>query len=72
MREAHRTDRTMTARLLHMAPEYYDEKAQQCQRLLRQCLDPSAVEALKKLAREYDLMARTLRTKQTASIAAGD
>ena len=47
-----------------MASEFYEHKAQQCLRLIRACIDPRAIETLKKLAQEYTEMALALRNKE--------
>jgi hypothetical protein len=44
--------------------DQYEAKAQQCLRLARSCTDPVAKETLKKLAREYELMAAALRARE--------
>ena len=46
---------------ISMTADLYEEKAEQCERLARSCTDPAAVEVLKKLAREYRLIALAIR-----------
>jgi len=52
------------ARPLNTAPEFCEERARQCLRLIVSCTDPAAMEALKKLAQEYELMAAELRARE--------
>jgi hypothetical protein len=50
------------ARNSQSAAEFYEEKARQCLRLTRACIDPGAIKALKKLAQEYTAIAAALRS----------
>ena len=43
-----------------LTAEQYEDKAQQCRRLAGWCTDRVAIETLKKLARDYELMAAAL------------
>jgi hypothetical protein len=43
---------------------YYEEKAQHCMRLIKNCHDPEAVQKLSRLAREYRATADSLRRKE--------
>lgn len=45
--------------------EYYEKKAEQCLRLVRECIDAVAIAALRKLAAEYLAMAEAIRSKET-------
>jgi hypothetical protein len=47
-----------------MTREQYEQKAQQCRRLMRDCYDPTAFEGLERLAKEYSAMAALLRNKE--------
>jgi len=44
--------------------EWYEEKAAQCIRLARSCIDSAALRTLMKLAGEYLAMAAALRRKE--------
>jgi hypothetical protein len=46
-------------------PRYYQEKARQCLRLMRNCLDNTAIETLTRLAQEYGAMAEALKQKES-------
>jgi len=47
-----------------MTAEQYEEKAAQCLRLVRTCVDKAAIKALRKLAEEYTAMAEAIRVKE--------
>ena len=53
------------------SPRYYEERAQQCLRLGRHCLDYHANEALARLAEEYGAMAEALRRKEVVQETSG-
>jgi len=44
-------------------PEYYEERAEQCERLGRSCTDRAAADTLRKLASDYAQMATALRRR---------
>jgi len=47
-----------------LTAEQYEDKAQQCLRLARSCTDRTAMETLKKLAHDYNLMGAALRARE--------
>ena len=46
-----------------MTPGHYDEKVQQCIKMMRNCTNVRAVKALQRLAEDYAAMAAALRRK---------
>jgi hypothetical protein len=55
-----------------MIPDRYDEKVQQCVKMMRSCTNTRAVKALQRLAEDYRTIAAARRREDTEELETDD